>query len=48
MPKPYSSDPRRLYKHSPSGVTGLLLVAFGVTVLVGLVSGVAWILWKLL
>ena len=48
MAKPYASDPRRVYKSSPSGVTGVLLVAFGVALLLGLVSGVIWILFNLL
>jgi hypothetical protein len=48
MAKPYASDPRRVYKNSPSGVTGVLLVAFGVALLLGLVSGVIWILFNLL
>ena len=42
MAKPYASDPRRVYKSAPSGVTGAILVAFGVALLVGLASGVVW------
>jgi hypothetical protein len=48
MAKPYASDPRRVYKSSPSGVTGVILVAFGVALLLGLVSGLVWILFNLL
>ena len=48
MAKPYSSDPRRVYKSSPSGVTGVILVAFGVALLLGLVSGLVWIVFNLL
>lgn len=48
MAKPYASDPRRVYKNSPSGVTGALLVAFGIALLLGLTSGVVWILYNLL
>jgi len=48
MSKPYASDPRRVYKATPSGVTGVLLVTFGVALLVGLVSGLAWIVLNLL
>ena len=48
MSKPYASDPRRFYKEAPSGVTGLIVVAFGVALLVGLVSGLVWIAFNLL
>jgi hypothetical protein len=48
MAKPYASDPRRVYKSSPSGVTGAILVAFGIALLLGLTSGVVWILYNLL
>ena len=48
MSKPYASDPRRFYKDSPSGVTAVVLVAFGVALLVGLVSGLVWIAFNLL
>ena len=48
MPKPYASDPRRLYKRAPSGVMGLLLIAFGTALLLGLASGVVWVVVSLL
>ena len=48
MAKPYASDPRRIYKSSPSGVTGVMLVAFGVALLLGLSSGLIWIVFNLL
>ena len=48
MPKAYASDPRRVYKSSPSGVTRVILVAFGVAVLLGLASGLVWVLFNLL
>jgi hypothetical protein len=48
MSKPSASDPRRVYKTSPSGVTGVILVAFGVALLVGLATGLVWILFNLL
>jgi hypothetical protein len=48
MPRPYATDPRRAYKNSPSGMTGVILVAFGVALLVGLASGLVWILFNLL
>jgi hypothetical protein len=48
MAKPYAGDPRRIYKSTPSGVTGVILVAFGVALLLGLSSGVVWIVFNLL
>jgi hypothetical protein len=48
MAKPYASDPRRVYKSTPSGATGAVLVAFGIALLLGLTSGVVWILYNLL
>lgn len=48
MAKAYASDPRRVYKSTPSGVTGAILVAFGIALLLGLTSGVLWILYNLL
>ena len=48
MAKPYASDPRRVYRTSPSGVMGLILVAFGIAILLGLTSGLVWILYNLL
>jgi hypothetical protein len=48
MAKPYASDPRRVYKSAPPGVTGAILVAFGIALLLGLTSGVVWILYNLL
>jgi hypothetical protein len=47
MAKPYASDPRRVYKSSPSGVTGVIWVAFGIALLLGLTSGLVWILYNL-
>ena len=48
MAKPYASDPRRVYKSVPAGVNGAILVAFGIALLLGLTSGVVWILYNLL
>jgi hypothetical protein len=48
MAKPYATDPRRAYKNSPSGVTGVILVAFGVALLLGLTSGIVWVVFNLL
>jgi hypothetical protein len=48
MSKPYTTDPRRFYKHSPPGVTGMILIAFGIALFLGLTSGLVWILFNLL
>lgn len=48
MSKPYASDPRKVYKSSPSTVTGVLLVVFGIALLVGLATGLVWIALNLL
>jgi hypothetical protein len=48
MPRPYANDPRRLYKSPPRGVGGLILLAFGIALLIGLVTGVLWIVINLL
>jgi hypothetical protein len=48
MPKPYANDPRRLYKGSPSGVIRVVLVAFGTALLLGLASGVVWVVMNIL
>jgi hypothetical protein len=47
MSKPYANDPRRVYKSNPSGVTGAILVAFGIALLLGLTTGLVWILFNL-
>ena len=48
MPKHYPADRRQMYKGTPSGVMGVIWVAFGIALLLGLVSGVVWILFNLL
>ena len=47
MPRRFGNDPRFDEDVSSPGFTRLLFVAFGVALLVGLVSGVVWIVWKL-
>jgi hypothetical protein len=47
MSRRFGSDPRFDEDVATSGFTRLLFVAFGVALLVGLASGVLWILWKL-
>jgi hypothetical protein len=47
MSRRFGTDPRFDEDVASPGLTRLLFVAFGVALLVGLVSGVLWILWKL-
>lgn len=48
MPRPYANDPQRLDKAPSPGVVRLLLIAFGVAALLGLLSGAIWIGYSLL
>jgi hypothetical protein len=48
MPRPYANDPRRPYKYAPSGVMGVVLIAFGTALLLGLASGIVWVVVSLL
>jgi hypothetical protein len=48
MPKHYPAHRRQINKGAPSGVMGLIWVAFGIALLLGLASGVVWILITLL
>jgi hypothetical protein len=43
MPRPYANDPIRQDKAPSSDVVRLVLIACGITVLLGLVTGVLWI-----
>ena len=47
MSQRFGSDRRFDEDLASTGVTRLLFVAFGIALLVGLASGVVWILWKL-
>ena len=47
MSRRFGNDPRFDEDVASPGLTRLLFVVFGVALLVGLVSGVLWILWKL-
>ena len=47
MSRRFGNDPRFDEDVASPGLTRLLFGAFGVALLVGLVSGVLWILWKL-
>jgi hypothetical protein len=48
MGRPYASDPRQIYKSTPSGVMDAILIGFGTAMLLGLVSGVVWVIFNLL
>ncbi len=48
MPKSFANDPRRNHEVATPEFTRLILVAFGVAMLLGLISGVVWIGWSLL
>ena len=48
MPSPYSHDTRRFYKDAPSGVMGVVLIAFGTALLLGLAAGIVWVVVSLL
>lgn len=47
MSRRFGSDPRFDEDLASTGFTRLLFVAFGIALLVGLVSGLLWIAWKL-
>lgn len=47
MSQRFGSDHRFDEDLASTGFTRLLFVAFGIALLVGLASGVLWILWKL-
>lgn len=48
MPRPYANDPQRLDRALSPGLLRVLLVAFGIALLIGLTTGVVWILYNLL
>jgi hypothetical protein len=48
MPKRYPTDRRQIYKGTPEGVMGIIWVALGIALLLGLISGTVWILYNLL
>ena len=47
MPRPLTNDPKRHQQEASPEFTRLLLVAFGIALLLGLVSGSLWIAWNL-
>ena len=47
MARQFGNDPRFDEDVASPGFTRLLFVVFGVALLVGLVSGVLWIVWRL-
>jgi hypothetical protein len=48
MPRPISNDPKRQQQVASPEFTRLLFVAFGIVLLLGLVSGSIWIGWNLI
>ena len=48
MSRRYGNDPRHDEDVASPGLTRLLLVAFGIALLLGLVSGSIWIAWNLI
>jgi len=51
MPRPHfvNDEPATdLHDYAPSGVLRLYLIAIGITILLGLVSGSIWIAWYLI
>ena len=47
MSRRFGNDPRFDEDVASAGFTRLLFIAFGAALLVGLASGVVWIVWKL-
>ena len=48
MPRPYVNDPHRQRPSGSPEFTRLLFVAFGIVLIIGLVSGSIWIAWNLI
>lgn len=48
MPRPYANDPERLDRSPGPDLTRVLLIAFGVALLIGLVSGLVWVAYNLI
>ena len=48
MPRPLTNDPKRHQQVASPEFTRLLLVAFGIALLLGLVTGSLWITWNLI
>ena len=47
MPRPFVNDPKRQQQVASPEFTRLLLIAFGIALALGLVSGSLWIAWNL-
>ena len=47
MPRPFVNDPKRHQQVASPEFTRLLLIAFGIALLLGLISGSMWIAWNL-
>ena len=48
MPRPFTNDPKRQQQVASPEFTRLLFIAFGIAMLLGLVSGSIWIAWNLI
>jgi hypothetical protein len=48
MPRPIVNDPRRQQREGSPEFTRLLFIAFGIAMLLGLVTGSIWIAWNLI
>jgi len=48
MPRPFTNDPKRQQRLASPEFTRMLFVAFGIAMLLGLMSGSIWIVWNLI
>jgi len=48
MPRAFTNDPKRQQLAASPEFTRLLFVAFGIAMLLGLVTGSIWIAWNLI
>ena len=48
MPRPFTNDRKRQQQVASPEFTRLLFIAFGIAMLLGLVTGSIWIAWNLI
>ena len=48
MPKAFANDPKRLDRAPGPDLVRVLLIAFGIALLLGLVSGLGWVGYNLI
>jgi hypothetical protein len=48
MPRAFTNNPKRQQQVASTEFTRLLFVAFGIAILLGLVTGSIWIAWNLI